>query len=177
MALGEIRFALQTNRSALLSVQSRGIGHGNPGLVARLAQGDDVDYAEKESWPSSMKLKPNPVLAANVRACCQDRDRRRHLAHQHLGHRPGRGHGGGAEQPGVGGSAAAGGTCCFDVRRTLSRHFRHLDLEQNEQLVKIFFQVSDHKWIPSYLCDVIAENNLLSSSIALFVVVNSFSPK
>ena len=46
MALGEIRYALQTNRSALLSVQSRGIGHGNPGLVARLGQGDDVDHAE-----------------------------------------------------------------------------------------------------------------------------------
>ena len=46
MALGEIRYALQTNRSALLNVQSRGIGHGNPGLVARLGQDDDVDHAE-----------------------------------------------------------------------------------------------------------------------------------
>jgi len=45
MALGEIRYALRTDRSALLSVQSRGIGHGDLGLVARLGQGDDVDHA------------------------------------------------------------------------------------------------------------------------------------
>jgi hypothetical protein len=45
-ALGDIRYTLQTDGGDLLYVQSRGVRHGSPEVLARLARGEDVDAAE-----------------------------------------------------------------------------------------------------------------------------------
>ncbi len=45
-ALGDIRYTLQTNDGDLLYVQSSGIRHGSPEVLARLARGEDVDATE-----------------------------------------------------------------------------------------------------------------------------------
>jgi hypothetical protein len=45
-ALGDIRYTLQTDDGHLLYVQSRGIRHGRPEVLARLARGDAVDASE-----------------------------------------------------------------------------------------------------------------------------------
>jgi muconolactone delta-isomerase len=44
--LGDIRYTLETDGGDLLSVQSRGIRHGSPEVLARLARGEDVDPGE-----------------------------------------------------------------------------------------------------------------------------------
>jgi Protein of unknown function (DUF3237) len=45
-ALADIRYTLQTRRGELLYVQSRGVRHGSPEVLARLAHGDAVDASE-----------------------------------------------------------------------------------------------------------------------------------
>jgi len=45
-ALGDIRYTLQTEGGDLLDVRARGIRHGDPEVLARLARGDDVDAGE-----------------------------------------------------------------------------------------------------------------------------------
>ena len=45
-ALGDIRCTLQTNGGDLLYVQSSGVRHGSPEVLARLARGEDVDATE-----------------------------------------------------------------------------------------------------------------------------------
>ena len=45
-ALGDIRYTLQTNNGDLLYVESRGVRHGSPEVLARLARGEDVDASE-----------------------------------------------------------------------------------------------------------------------------------
>jgi Protein of unknown function (DUF3237) len=45
-ALGDIRYTLQTDRGDLLYVQSSGVRHGSAEVLARLAQGEDVDASE-----------------------------------------------------------------------------------------------------------------------------------
>ena len=45
-ALGDIRYALQTDDGDLLYVRSRGVRHGSPEVLARLARGEDVDASE-----------------------------------------------------------------------------------------------------------------------------------
>jgi hypothetical protein len=45
-ALGDTRSTLQTNDGALLDVQSRGVRHGSPEVLARLARSEDVDATE-----------------------------------------------------------------------------------------------------------------------------------
>lgn len=45
-ALGDIRYALQRDAGELLYVQSRGIRHGSPKVLARLGRGEDVDASE-----------------------------------------------------------------------------------------------------------------------------------
>ena len=45
-ALGDIRYALQTDSGHLLYVQSRGVRHGSAEVLARLARGEDVDPSE-----------------------------------------------------------------------------------------------------------------------------------
>ena len=45
-ALADIRYTLQTDDGALLYVRSRGVRHGSPEVLARLARGEDVDASE-----------------------------------------------------------------------------------------------------------------------------------
>ena len=45
-ALGDVRYTLQTDGGDLLYVQSRGVRHGSPEVLARLARGEDVDPGE-----------------------------------------------------------------------------------------------------------------------------------
>ncbi len=45
-ALGDLRYTLQTDDGALLYVQSRGVRHGSPEVLERLARGEDVDASE-----------------------------------------------------------------------------------------------------------------------------------
>jgi muconolactone delta-isomerase len=45
-ALGDIRYVLQTDAGHLLYVQSRGIRHGSPQVLARLGRGEEVDPSE-----------------------------------------------------------------------------------------------------------------------------------
>ena len=45
-ALGDIRYTLQTDAGELLYVQSQGVRHGSPEVLARLARGEDVDASE-----------------------------------------------------------------------------------------------------------------------------------
>lgn len=44
-SVADIRYTLKTDAGALLYVQSRGIRHGDPDVLARLAAGEDVDPA------------------------------------------------------------------------------------------------------------------------------------
>jgi hypothetical protein len=45
-AIGDIRYALQTDDGALLYVQSRSVRHGPPEVLARLARGEEVDASD-----------------------------------------------------------------------------------------------------------------------------------
>jgi hypothetical protein len=45
-AIADIRYTLQTDAGALLYVQSQGVRHGSPAVLARLATGEDVDPSE-----------------------------------------------------------------------------------------------------------------------------------
>ena len=45
-ALGDIRYALQTDGGDLLYVSSRSVRHGSADVLARLARGEDVDASE-----------------------------------------------------------------------------------------------------------------------------------
>jgi len=45
-ALADIRYTLQTDDGGLLYVRSRGVRHGSPEVLARLARGEDVDAGE-----------------------------------------------------------------------------------------------------------------------------------
>jgi Protein of unknown function (DUF3237) len=46
IALGDIRYTLQTDTGELLYVQSRGVRHGSAEVLARLGRGEDVDPSE-----------------------------------------------------------------------------------------------------------------------------------
>ena len=45
-SVADIRYTLKTDRGALLYVQSRGVRHGKPDVLARLAAGEEVDPSE-----------------------------------------------------------------------------------------------------------------------------------
>ena len=45
-ALADIRYTLQTEDGNLLYVQARGVRHGSPEVLARLARGEEVDARE-----------------------------------------------------------------------------------------------------------------------------------
>src|SRR4029077_4467784 len=45
-ALGDVRYTLRTDGGDLLYVQSRGVRHGDPEVLARLGRGEDVDAGE-----------------------------------------------------------------------------------------------------------------------------------
>jgi hypothetical protein len=61
-ALGDIRYTLQTNDGALLYVQSRGVRHGSPEVLARLARGEDVDASEYTFRTSTQIETAAPAL-------------------------------------------------------------------------------------------------------------------
>jgi Protein of unknown function (DUF3237) len=61
-ALGDIRYTLQTDRGDLLYVQSRGVRHGSPEVLARLAHGEDVDAGEYTFRTSSQIESGAPDL-------------------------------------------------------------------------------------------------------------------
>jgi Protein of unknown function (DUF3237) len=44
--LGDVRYTLKTEGDDLLYVQSRGVRHGSPDVLARLGRGEDVDASE-----------------------------------------------------------------------------------------------------------------------------------
>jgi len=45
-ALGDVRYTLRTDGGDVLYVQSRGVRHGSPEVLARLARAEDVDASE-----------------------------------------------------------------------------------------------------------------------------------
>ena len=45
-SVADIRYTLKTDGGALLYVQSQGVRHANPDVLARLAAGEDVDPSE-----------------------------------------------------------------------------------------------------------------------------------
>ena len=45
-SVADIRYTLKTDGGALLYVQSQGVRHGDPDVLARLAAGEDVDPSE-----------------------------------------------------------------------------------------------------------------------------------
>jgi hypothetical protein len=58
-AIGDIRYTLQTDAGALLYVQSRGVRHGSPGVLARLRNGEDVDASEY-TFRTSTRIETAP---------------------------------------------------------------------------------------------------------------------
>ena len=62
-ALGDVRYTLRTDRDDLLYVQSRGVRHGSPEVLARLAHGEDVDASEYTFRTSSQIESGAPDLA------------------------------------------------------------------------------------------------------------------
>jgi Protein of unknown function (DUF3237) len=61
-ALGDIRFALQTDAGELLYVQSRSVRHGSAEVLARLARGEDVDAGEYTFRASTQIETAAPAL-------------------------------------------------------------------------------------------------------------------
>jgi hypothetical protein len=54
--LGDIRYTLQTVGGELLYVQSRGVRHGSPEVLARLGRGEEVD-ASKYTFRTSTQIE------------------------------------------------------------------------------------------------------------------------
>ena len=61
-ALGDVRYTLRTDRDDLVYVQSRGVRHGSPEVLARLAHGEDVDASEYTFRTSSQIESGAPDL-------------------------------------------------------------------------------------------------------------------
>jgi len=61
-ALGDIRYALQTDAGDLLYVQSRAVRHGSAEVLARLARGEDVDASEYTFRTSTQIETAAPAL-------------------------------------------------------------------------------------------------------------------
>jgi len=61
-ALGDIRYTLQTDGGDLLYVQSRGVRHGSPEVLARLGRGEDVDASEYTFRTSTQIETAAPAL-------------------------------------------------------------------------------------------------------------------
>jgi hypothetical protein len=61
-ALGDIRYTLQTSDGDLLYVQSRGVRHGSPEVLARLARGEEVDAREYTFRTSTQIETAAPAL-------------------------------------------------------------------------------------------------------------------
>jgi muconolactone delta-isomerase len=61
--LADIRYTLQTDDGSLLYVRSRGVRHGSPEVLARLARGEDVDPSEYTFRTSTQIETAVPELA------------------------------------------------------------------------------------------------------------------
>jgi len=61
-ALGDVRYTLKTDRGDLLYVQSRGVRHGSPEVLTRLARGEDVDASEYTFRTSTQIETAAPAL-------------------------------------------------------------------------------------------------------------------
>jgi Protein of unknown function (DUF3237) len=61
-ALGDIRYTLQTDKGDLLYVQSRGVRHGTPDVLERLARGEDVAASEYTFRTSTQIETAAPAL-------------------------------------------------------------------------------------------------------------------
>jgi hypothetical protein len=61
-ALADVRYTLQTDGGDLLYVQSRGVRHGSPEVLARLARGQDVDASEYTFRTSTQIETAAPAL-------------------------------------------------------------------------------------------------------------------
>jgi Protein of unknown function (DUF3237) len=59
-ALGDVRYTLRTEHGDLLYVQSRGVRHGSPEVLARLGRGEDVDASEY-TFRTSTKIETAAV--------------------------------------------------------------------------------------------------------------------
>jgi hypothetical protein len=62
-SVADIRYTLKTDAGALLYVQSQGVRHGAPEVLARLAAGDDVDPSEYTFRTSLTIETADPELA------------------------------------------------------------------------------------------------------------------
>jgi hypothetical protein len=61
-ALGDVRYTLRTDGGDLLYVQSRGVRHGSPEVLARLGRGEDVDASEYTFRTSTQIETAAPAL-------------------------------------------------------------------------------------------------------------------
>lgn len=61
-ALGDVRYTLQTDAGELLYVQSRGVRHGSPEVLDRLARGEKVDADEYIFRTATQIQAPTPAL-------------------------------------------------------------------------------------------------------------------
>ncbi len=59
-ALGDVRYTLKTESGDVLYVQSRGVRHGSPEVLARLGRGEDVDASEY-TFRTSTKIETAAV--------------------------------------------------------------------------------------------------------------------
>ena len=76
-SVADIRYTLKTDDAALLYVQSHGVRHGRPDVLARLATGEDVDPSEytfrttvaiETSAPELASLNDGVFIAVGARA-------------------------------------------------------------------------------------------------------------
>jgi hypothetical protein len=63
ISVADIRYTLETDAGALLYVQSQGVRHGDPDVLARLAAGEDVDPSEYTFRTSATIETADPELA------------------------------------------------------------------------------------------------------------------
>jgi hypothetical protein len=61
-ALGDVRYTLRTEEGDLLYVQSRGVRHGSPEVLARLGRGEAVDPSEYTFRTSTQIEAAAPAL-------------------------------------------------------------------------------------------------------------------
>jgi hypothetical protein len=87
-AIGDIRYALQTDDGALLYVQSRSVRHGPPEVLARLARGEEVD-ASDYTFRAATEIDCLARLGLAEQGCLHQR-RRSYADKRDLRHLPGR---------------------------------------------------------------------------------------
>jgi hypothetical protein len=73
-SVADIRYTLRTDGGALLYVQSQGVRHGDPDVLARLAAGEDVAPSEY-TFRTSVTIETADPELAWVRRCLHSRGR------------------------------------------------------------------------------------------------------